>query len=136
MFQYSASVQAHIPVTVLVVQVVLFVIQPLTVTAQVCQFTEVTGNAILVSVIVVTCQSVFVVIVCTFVEVHLVVYAVCVVKADCGVYHNAVVTSELLIPVMYHAQLVKSDVSVGTVILAVTLELALAVNVLTVVPFF
>jgi hypothetical protein len=32
-----------------------------------------------------------------------------------GVYHNAVVTSQLVIPVMYPAQLVKSDVSVGIV---------------------
>jgi hypothetical protein len=39
-------------------------------------FTDVTGNAMLVSVIPVTCQSVLVVIVGTFVEVPLEVYAV------------------------------------------------------------
>ena len=38
--------------------------------------------------------------------------------------------------VVYPAPFVKSLVSVGTVILAVTLLLALAVNVFTVVPFF
>ena len=40
-----------------------------------------------------------------------------------GVYHNAVVTSQLVIPVMKPAQLVKSDVSVGTVMLAVAFVL-------------
>ena len=53
-----------------------------------------------------------------------------------GVYHKAVVTSPLVIPVINQAQLVKSQVSVGTDILAVTLLEALAVNVFTVVQFF
>jgi hypothetical protein len=97
--QCSVSVPAHIPVTVLVVQVVTFSIHQLagvaqlypllplvntchsvhhvgtsfTVTAHVLEFTEVTGKLILVSVIAVTCQSVLVVIVGTLVAVHLVV---------------------------------------------------------------
>ena len=95
-----------------------------------------TGKAMFVSVIPVTCPSVFVVIVGTLVDVHLEVYAVCVANADWGVYHNAVVTSQLVIPVINPAQLVKSQVSVGTEILAVTLLEALAVNVFTVVQFF
>ena len=53
-----------------------------------------------------------------------------------GVYHKAVVTSPLVIPVINQAQLVKSPVSVGTVIFAVTFEVAFAQKVLTVVPFF
>jgi hypothetical protein len=52
-------------------------------TTPVLPHTEVTGNAMLVSVIPVTCQSVLVVIVGTLVEVHLEVYAVCVLRASC-----------------------------------------------------
>ncbi len=52
-------------------------------TAHVLPFTDVTGNAMLVSVIPVTCPKVFVVIVGTLVDVHLEVYAVCVANAAC-----------------------------------------------------
>jgi hypothetical protein len=72
-------------------------------TAHVLVFTLDTGaagNAIDVSVIHVTCHSVLVVIVGTFVEVHLEVYAVCVVKASClllQVVLNPVLSARFLI---------------------------------------
>ena len=52
-----------------------------------------------------------------------------------GVYHNAVVTSQLVIPVINQAQFVKSQVSVGTVIFAVTSVVELASNTATLTPF-
>jgi hypothetical protein len=61
----------------------------------------------LVSVIPVTCQSVFVVIVGTLVDVHLEVYAVCVVSLSCFLYTWASVATA--VPV-----LVASVVLIGT----------------------
>ena len=69
--------------------------------------TEVTGNAMLVSVIPVTCPKVFVVIVGTLVDVHLDVYAVCVVSLSCFLYTCASVAID--VPV-----LVASVVLLGT----------------------
>jgi hypothetical protein len=63
-------------------------------------FTDVTGNAMLVSVIPVTCPSVLVVIVGTLVDVHLEVYAVCVARAFClllQVVLNPVLSAKSLI---------------------------------------
>jgi hypothetical protein len=70
------------------------------VTSPVCPFTLVTGNAIDVSVIHVTCPNVLVVIVGTLVLVPLEVYAVCVVKASClllQVVLNPVLSARFLI---------------------------------------